>query len=386
MRVLVANAGSSSLKLVLLEDQRTLAAREISDARSLADAHGLGQTARAQLAQLLKGQPRPDAVGHRIVHGGERFTAAVLIDERVRRELEALVELAPLHQRPALALVDALAEELPQLPAVACFDTAFHRTLGQAAATYALPQSWRGGLGVRRFGFHGLSHAWVARRLAGAPGSARAPARIISAHLGAGASLCAIAEGRSIDTTMGFTPLDGLVMATRPGSVDPGAITWALAKLQRQGGLERALAAVEDALEHQSGLQALAGCSDMRTILERANDAEARAQLARDVYIHRLAGEIARMAASLAGVDAIAFTGGVGEHAPEIRERALQALAFLGAKLDVGANGAPAPADLREIGAPGAAVRVFVVRAREDLEIARQVRSVLAAGEDAEAR
>ncbi|HLI32250.1 MAG TPA: acetate/propionate family kinase [Solirubrobacteraceae bacterium] len=381
MRVLVANAGSSSLKLALLDGRRTLASCTLAQPQAPVVDGCLRQRAAAAVAEMLTHQPSPEAVGHRIVHGGGRFSEALLIDQSSRRKLEALVELAPLHLRPALAVVDALREALPSLPAVACFDTAFHRTLPAAAATYALPEGWRKLYGVRRFGFHGLSHAWVARSVARELRRDGGPAaRIISAHLGAGASLCAIARGRSLDTTMGFTPLEGLVMATRPGSVDPGAITWLARKLQRTEGPRRALETLEGALEHQSGLQALAGSAEMSTILERAAGGEERAQLARDVYIHRLTGAIAQMAASLGGVDAIAFTGGVGENAPEIRELALRPLAFIGAALDERANRAPAAAAVREIGAPGAAVRIFVVRAREDLEIARQVRALLGAG------
>ena len=222
------------------------------------------------------------------------------------------------------------------MPAAACFDTAFHATLDAAAATYALPAAWRERWSVRRYGFHGLSHSWVARRAAAIAGRRARQPRIVSCHLGAGASLCAIAGGRSRDTTMGFTPLEGLVMATRSGSVDPGLLLWLL----DDGRLSRAQ--LEEGLEHQSGLAALAGTPDMREVLERAGRGEDAATLALEVYLHRLRAEIASMAAALGGLDVIAFTGGVGEHAPLVRERAVAGLAFLGAAVDPAINAARA--------------------------------------------
>jgi acetate kinase len=370
MRILVVNAGSSSLKLTLLAcadggdgpgADTTIATRELD-----------APLARVDPAELRKaldsGLGDADAVGHRIVHGGERFREAVAIDAEVERELRALVELAPLHQPKSLAALDAVHEALPQLPAVACFDTAFHATLPAAASTYALPREWRERWGLRRYGFHGLSHAWVARRVPQLLKRDATGLRIVSCHLGAGASLCAIADGASRDTTMGFTPLEGLAMATRSGSVDPGMLLWLL-QHERLSADELA-----DALEHRSGLLGLAGSADMREVLARAtSDDDAR--LARDVYIHRLRAGIAAMAAALGGLDALAFTGGVGEHSAEVRERAGTGLGFLGVELDRARNDA-ASGDA-EIGADGADVRTLVVTAREDLEIARQVRAVV---------
>ncbi|MGZ6708108.1 MAG: acetate/propionate family kinase [Solirubrobacteraceae bacterium] len=361
MRVLVVNAGSSSLKLALLgSGDELLARRDLPPRR---DAAGAGALA-AALAEL----PAPDAVGHRVVHGGER-RAPVLIDAAVLAELHALGELAPLHQPPALEAQAAVARALPGVPEVACFDTAFHATLPPAAATYALPEDWRARGPLRRYGFHGLSHAHVARRAAELLGRPAAGLRIVSCHLGAGASLCAIADGRSVETTMGFTPLEGLVMATRSGSVDPGLVLWLL----EHEGLSAA--AVAHALEHESGLLGLAGTADMRAVLERAAAGDARATLARDVYVHRLRGGIAAMAAALGGLDALAFTGGVGERAPELRARAVGGLGMLGVALDPARNAA-AGADA-DVGAPGAPVRTLVVAAREDLEIARGVCALL---------
>jgi acetate kinase len=394
MRILVVNAGSSSLKLTLLacaddddgpSADTTIATRELDAPRAQVDAAALRNA-------LDEGLGDADAVGHRIVHGGERFREAVTIDAEVERELRALVELAPLHQPKSLAALDAVHEALPQLPAVACFDTAFHATLPAAASTYALPREWRERWGLRRYGFHGLSHAWVARRAPQLLGRDAAGLRIVSCHLGAGASLCAIADGASRETTMGFTPLEGLAMATRSGNVDPGMLLW-LMQHERLSADELA-----DGLEHRSGLLGLAGSADMREVLARAkandgastedraatedgatasdaSELRAWAQLALDVYTHRLRAGIAAMAAALGGLDALAFTGGVGEHSAAIRERAAAGLGFLGVELDRARNDA-ARGDA-EIGAGDATARTLVITAREDLEIARQVRSIL---------
>jgi acetate kinase len=363
MRILVVNAGSSTVKLTLLDhDDTTIAQRELSAPHSQIDEEELS-------AALDDGFREADAVGHRVVHGGERFYSAVVVDAGVEASLHELADLAPLHQAKSLAALDAVSRALPGLPAVACFDTAFHHTLAPAATTYAIPAAWREQFGVRRFGFHGLSHAWVARR---APGLVDHPSpnlRVVSCHLGAGASLCAIAGGHSVDTTMGFTPLDGLVMATRSGSVDPGLLLWLL---EHTGLSEHQLAL---ALEHDSGLLALAGTADMREVLARILDGDERARLALDIYVHRLRGAIASMAAALGGIDVLAFTGGVGEHAPQVRSEAILGLRFLGLAIDDASNQS-VTADV-DISSPEAAVRTIVVQAREDLEIARQVRGRL---------
>ena len=363
MRVLAVNAGSSSLKLSLLDGRNaTLAERELAPPGSPG---GRTQLRRALASELGEA----DAVGHRIVHGGARLQAPALIDRGVEQQLRALTELAPLHQPASLAALDAVSAALPQLPAVACFDTAFHATLPAAAATYALPPAWRRRWGLRRYGFHGLSHAWVARRAPELLGRAQGRLRIVSCHLGAGASLCAIRGGRSLDTTMGFTPVEGLVMATRPGSVDPGMLTWLL----ERGRVSPAELA--DALEHRSGVLALAGSADMRRVLARAREGEQRAVLALDVYVHHLAAAVASMAASLGGLDVLVFTAGVGEHAGEIRARAAARLGFLGVRID-GRRNRGGPPD-RDLAPRGAAVRTLVLHAREDREIARQVRAAL---------
>jgi acetate kinase len=358
--VLVVNAGSSSLKLRLLEGDELIGDRDLPALRGEADRESVG-SAVDELGPA-------DAVGHRIVHGGDRYREPVLIDAGVERALRALVDLAPLHQPKSLAALDAVSAALPDLPAVACFDTAFHATMPAAAATYALPASWRDRFGLRRFGFHGLSHAYAARRAAELLG--RLDLRLVTCHLGAGASLAAVRNGRSLDTTMGFTPLEGLVMATRSGSVDPGLLLWLL---QREKLDEAEMA---DALEYESGLLGLAGAADIRDVLAHADRGEADAALAIDVYVHRLRTSIAAMAAAIEGIDALAFTGGVGENQPRVRELACKGLGFLGVALDEEANAAR-PRD-GHLEADGSSAAVLVIESREDLEIARQVRALLA--------
>jgi acetate kinase len=357
VRVLVANAGSSSLKLSLLDsDDSELWARELEAPRAVVE-HAAVEAALAELAAT------PEVVGHRIVHGGERFREAVRIDPGVLDELHDLVALAPLHQPKSLAAVGAVSATLPEIPAVACFDTAFHATLPAAAATYPLPRPWRKRYGVRRYGFHGLSHSYAARRARELSPPSR---RLVTCHLGAGASLCAVLDGHSVDTTMGFTPLEGLAMATRSGSVDPGLLLW----LQQHEGLS--VDEMAEALEHESGLAGLAGTPDMREVLAR-EDPEARLALA--VYVHRLRAGIGAMTAALGGLDALAFTGGVGERSAAVRALACEGLPHLSVAIDPQRNAAvDHDADVREDGSP---VAVLVVRAREDREIARQARALL---------
>ncbi len=361
MRVLTVNAGSSSLKLSLLDGDRLVAEENLPSPGGRIDA--------SAVAAFLARVGPVDAVGHRIVHGGTEFTGPVRVDPSVRRRLGALADLAPLHQPKSLRALDLVSDLLPNVPAVAAFDTAFHAHLPDAAATYALPAEWRRRWGLRRFGFHGLSHAYAARRIEELLGRPHDAVRLVNCHLGSGASLAAIRGGRSVDTTMGFTPLEGLVMATRSGSVDPGLLLW----LEEHTGLPPS--EIGTALEHRSGLFGLAGNEEMASVLDAEARNEPGAVLAVGVYLHRLRGAIAAMAAALGGLDAIGFTGGVGEHSPEIRARAAEPLGFLGIAIDPATNAAGA-AD-REIGRSGAPVRAFVVAAREDLEIARGVRELL---------
>jgi len=368
MRVLVVNAGSSSLKLALLGDaQDVIAARELQARAGTVDTRELRDALEGPLGEA-------EAVGHRVVHGGRLYRDPVVVSDEVRRRLGELSDLAPLHQPQSLAALDAVSDALPALPAVACFDTAFHATLPQAAATYALPVEWRERWSLRRFGFHGLSHAWIARRAPELLGADPSQLRLVSCHLGAGASLCAIERGRSIDTTMGFSPLEGLVMATRSGTIDPAIPLW----LVEHAGLSPA--EVSDALEHRSGLRALGGSADMRELLAAEQHGDPDAHLALEVYVHHLRQATASMATSLGGLDALVFTGGVGERSPEIRSRAAAGLTFLGVKLDGALNASQAPD--APIDAPDATVSTLVVSSREDLEIARQVQLVLEGEQD----
>jgi acetate kinase len=360
--VLVVNVGSSSVKLRLLDSRNRLL-----DERDL----GAPVDDEHELRSALGAFRGVQAVGHRIVHGGSRYTRAALVDDEVRAGLEELVELAPLHQPPALAALDIARAALPQHPHVVCFDTAFHTTMPAAASTYALPADWRERLGVRRYGFHGLSHAYAARRAAVLMGRDVGELRLVTCHLGSGASLCAVREGRSVDTTMGFTPLEGLVMSTRSGSVDPGLVLW----LIRSRGMDPA--AVEQALERESGLLGLAGTGDMRELLERI-ERDTNARLAFAVYCHRLRACVAAMTASLGGIDALVFTGGVGERSPHARAAAIDGLGFLGVDLDSAQNErATGERDL-DVSSPSAVCRTLVVISREDVEIATQVRAALA--------
>ena len=325
MRTLVVNAGSSSLKLRRLDGDTAAGAEDLPG----------GEPDRDALRDAIERLGEVDVVAHRIVHGGERFREAVWIDDEVRAALGELVDLAPLHQPKSLAALDAVAEVLPDVPAAACFDTAFHATLPPEASTYALPRALRERYGLRRYGFHGLSHAYASRRAT----ELGAGPRIVTCHLGAGASLAAVRDGRSIDTTMGFTPLEGLVMATRSGSVDPGMLLWLLEREKLTPG------ELSHALEHDSGILGLAGTKDMRELLARDDD---EARLAVAVYVHHLRAGIGAMAAALGGVDALVFTGGVGENAGPVR--------------DAAAAGFVAPE------------HAYVIAAREDLEMVRQVR------------
>lgn len=362
-RVLVVNCGSSSVKLRMLDEADAVTGQV--DLPAVA-----GEFSLASLRQALAELGPADAVGHRIVHGGREFRGPVRLDERVVAGITELRDLAPLHQSFGLAGIRAVGELLPGVPAVACFDTAFHADLPYAAATYPVPAEWRERYAIRRYGFHGLSHAYAARRGAELAGLDPASARVVTCHLGSGASLAAVRGGRSVDTTMGFTPLEGVVMGTRSGTVDPGLVLW----LQTDAGMSAA--EVSRALQADSGLLALAGTQDMAVILDRFRAGERAARRTLDVYLHRLRAGIAAMTAALGGLDVLAFTGGIGEHAPAVRAGAAAGLAFLGVAVDPARNDA-AHGDA-DVSAADTAVRTAVVTAREDAEIAAQVRTVLA--------
>jgi acetate kinase len=369
MRVLVVNTGSSSLKLSILAAEQVGEGWEVEATADLD--RWDGEHDLDELEPVIADAGPVDAVGHRVVHGGPDHNAPVVLTAEVEDELLALSSLAPLHQPRAVSGVKAVRRLVPDAPHVACFDTAFHATMPPAAVTYALPGPWRERWPLRRFGFHGLSHARAVRQapvIAGVePSSAR---RIVTCHLGAGASVCAALDGRSVDTSMGFTPLEGLVMATRSGTVDPGLVLW----LIEHGGLSPG--ELSDGLEHRAGLAGLSGTSgDMRDVLAARASGDTAATTAIEVFIHRLRREIASMAAALDGIDLVAFTGGIGEHSPDIRAEAVAGLGFLGLALDPTRNAAVEGDG--DITAAGAIARAVVVTAREDLEIADQVRALL---------
>jgi acetate kinase len=366
VRVLVVNAGSSSLKLTRLTDDGSVTAADTVERWE-----GAGHL--APLAGFLQSCGPVDAVGHRVVHGGPRHTEPAVVDDMLVSSLYSVSHLAPLHNPRALDGIRSVRELLPGVPAVAAFDTAFHATLPAAAATYALPREWNEQWGLRRYGFHGLSHAYATRRAAEIVGRPATGLRTVSCHLGAGASLAAVHRGVSVDTTMGFTPLAGLVMNTRSGSVDPGLVLWLL----EHGHVPRT--ELGDVLEHHSGLRGLSGTSgDLRDVLAGRAAGDEACRLAFDVYVHRLVREAAAMTAATGGLDLLVLTGGVGEHSWEVRAALADGLAHLGVEVDPELNRA-ATADA-DIGGAGAGVRTVVVTAREDLEIRRQVLHVLGAG------
>jgi acetate kinase len=345
--ILVVNAGSTSLKLNAVEP----------DGRSVA------------VDSFAECPAGVEAVAHRVVHGGRRFRDPVVIDAQVREEIFELETLAPLHNAPALEAIEAATRVLPDVPHVAVFDTAFHRTIPDEAAVYPVPSRWRDEWGVRRYGFHGLSVEWCAERVPELLG--RPVKRLVVCHLGGGSSVTAVREGRSVDTTMGFSPLEGVPMATRSGSVDPGAIVYLL----RERELEAE--SLDHALNFESGLKALAGGDGGMIEIERRVAAGDRdAALALEVLLHRLAGAVAAMAAAGRGMDALAFTAGIGEGSALVRGRLCERLGFLGVELDAARNEAAGP-DC-DVAADGSSVRVLVVRAREELVAARAARALLA--------
>jgi acetate kinase len=388
-KILVCNAGSSSLKFSLFdaEGEMLLADGGIDWLRKparlvfrAANQPEIGEElnlekhadAVARILDDLQAGPlaplqSPEdlrAIGHRIVHGGERYTSAVLITSEVKRTIEELTELAPLHNPASLEGINAVEQVLPKVPQVAAFDTAFHATLSEAARTYPLPQRWTREWGIRRYGFHGLSHSYCAGQAAKIIG--RRGLRLVIAHLGNGASVSAVRDGVCIDTSMGFTPLEGLMMATRSGTVDPGILIYLL----RHKGLD--VEELDNALNYESGLLGISGISsDLRQLLsELPHNPDAK--LAVDVYVHRIVQTIGAMVATLAGVDALVFTAGVGERAAKIRKRVCEKLKHLGLELDSAANeDCHADAD---IATADSTARILVIATREDLAIMRETR------------
>ena len=391
-KILVCNAGSSSLKFSFFdaEEEVLLAEGGIdwikkptrlvfrqADQLEIREELKLEKhtDAVARIFDDLQAGPSPvlhsveelRAVGHRVVHGGERYTSAVLITAEVKRAIEELTELAPLHNPASLDGINAVEQVLPEIPQVAAFDTAFHATLSEAARTYPLPQKWTREWRIRRYGFHGLSHSYCASQAAKMIG--RRDLRLVIAHLGNGASVSAVRDGVCVDTSMGFTPLEGLMMGTRSGSVDPGVLIYLL----RHKGLR--VDALDKVLNYESGLLGISGISsDLRQILsDLPHNPDAR--LAVDVYVHRIVKTIGAMAATLGGIDALVFTAGVGEGSPEIRKRVCEKLKHLDLEPDQAANENCKPD--ADISMPASPARILVIATREDLTIMRETRRLV---------
>ncbi|MEU7834051.1 acetate kinase [Nonomuraea sp. NPDC049129] len=390
-QILVLNTGSSSIKYELVDvESRERPARglveRIGDKEGRLTHHAgddppyerkerFGDHAAglaAMLAAFDEAGPalKPVAVGHRVVHGGTRFQEAVLVDDDVISAIGNLSALAPLHNPVNLTGIRVAREAFPGVPQVAVFDTAFHRTLPPEAYTYAVPRDWHDRLGVRRYGFHGTSCAYVSARAAELLDRDPARTNLIVLHLGNGASATAIEGGRSVDTSMGLTPLEGLVMGTRSGDVDP-ALTGYLA---RAGGMD--IVRTEKELSYRSGLLALAGTGDMREVRRRAREGDERARLALDIYGRRIKKYVGAYYALLGRVDAIVFTGGVGEHDPATRAAALTGLDRLGIALDPTRNEADETGE-RRVSTPESEVAVLVVPTDEEWEIARQTLALI---------
>ena len=387
--VLVLNSGSSSVKYALVDPatgERPLSGQ----AENIGASGGSYHDALTRILGHLddKGHVDLAGAGHRVVHGGERFSDSVLVDDEVLDAIRSFSRLAPLHNPANLAGIEAVAQLRPGLPQVAVFDTAFHQTMPPAAYRYAVPQEWYTRHAVRRYGFHGTSYRFVSERAAtllgrpsaGRPSAGHPPAghppdalRLVVAHLGNGCSAAAISGGRSVDTTMGLTPMEGLVMGTRSGDVDPGLLGY----LAEQTG--RGAADLTDVLDTGSGLLGLSGASnDMRTISEAAGRGDERARLALDVFVHRLAKAVAGLAASLGGLDALVFTAGIGENSVLVRSRVLARLGFLGLAEDPAANAAHGRMTGGRISLPGP-VQALVVPTDEELMIARDTARLVSA-------
>jgi acetate kinase len=371
VKALALNAGSSSLKAALydVEPGAPLAVpgEPVWHGAVDRDPGDGGAAARALLCEL---PARVDVIGHRIVHGGARFHAPASLTGEVKAAVREVSALAPLHNAAGLEGIAAAEERFPDAAQVAVFDTAFHASLAPAAHVYAGPHEWLE-RELRRYGFHGINHEYAAHRAAHLLGRPLDELRLITCHLGSGCSLAAIRDGRSVDTTMGFTPLEGAVMGTRAGSLDPGL----LLHLLREDGAT--VDELDRVLHHDSGLRGLSGRSgDLREVLAARDRGDERAALALGVYIHRLRFHLGAMLGALGGLDAVVFTAGIGEHAAEIRGAALEPFTFLGLELDGGRN-AHAEPDC-DVAAAGSPVRALVIRAREEWAIARSAAEVAA--------
>jgi len=382
VRVLVLNVGSSSLKGSIIDtvDLAALAKAEVSLGTDATRQKRIARTVRLLLSKLGVIPPDPgpppqggrgypvEAVGHRVVHGGTRFRSAVWVDERVLKGIEALAEFAPLHNPVAAATIRAARSALPKLPQVAAFDTAFHATLSEEQYLYPVPWRWHREYGIRRFGFHGLSVEWSTRRAAELLGRPAAELALVVAHLGSGCSVTAVLNGQSVATSMGLTPMEGLMMGTRSGSIDPGILLYML-RTRRTGWRE-----LETALDHEAGLVGVFGrAAGMRELEKAAGEGNKRAQLAIDMFVGRAAAGIAAVATALPRLEALVFTGGIGEHSALVRSAIVGRLASLGLP-SVPMTDVRNDAVISRSGNGGAVIRI---EAREDAVIARQVDALM---------
>lgn len=383
MRILVLNSGSSSIKYQLLDPEHPQPQAKGSlerigeEGTTLRHDAGGPQAVHARnheegfalLAEVLSGAGMPEGIGHRVVHGGERFHEPTLVDGTVVEEIRRRIPLAPLHNPGNLAGIEAALRRFPGVPQVAVFDTAFHQTMPPRAYRYAVPKDLYERQGLRRYGFHGTSHSYVSREAAKHLRRNPEELALIVLHLGNGASATAIDGGRSVDTSMGLTPMEGLVMGTRSGDLDPGAILF----LAREG---RSIADIDAILNRESGLKGLAGVNDMREVERRAEAGDGEARLALEVCAYRIRKYVGAYAAALGRLDGVIFTAGIGEKSPEIRERVCGGLGILGIVIDPARNRAPG-GGVREIQREGSRVKVLVVPTNEELEIALQTRACI---------
>ena len=364
MKILVLNSGSSSQKLSLYEIGEVLP----EDPPQCLWKHTIEGDAVSSrtpaLEQAVRSLHGVDIVGHRVVHGGPHFSDPIVITPEVKSNIARAAEFAPLHNRAELEGMEIIATMMGPIPQVAVFDTAFHRTMPMSTTVYPGPYEWFEN-GIQRYGFHGINHRYCATRAARLLGRDLHAFKLVTCHLGNGCSLAAISDGVSVDTTMGFTPLEGLMMGTRSGSVDPGILT----HLLRKGDLQSS--EIDSLLNHNSGLLGISGISgDMRDILSAIRQGHDRAKLAFDIFIRRLQRGIGAMAAVLGGIDALVFSAGIGENSPEVRAAACEPLAFLGVTVDATLNARAVPD--ADVATPGSRVRVLVIRAQEDWEIAKE--------------
>jgi acetate kinase len=399
VKILVLNSGSSSQKSSLFDFDASLpdsppapvwegklewkgerATLEVKNSAGIIQKEEMSVTAREKAtahlldaltsgkASVLSNKSEIAIVGHRIVNGGSDYTQPVIITPEVKAVIQRMAVFAPLHNRVELEGISLIEEKFGSVPQVAVFDTAFHSTLRDAALVYPGPYEWFS-QGIRRFGFHGINHQYCAQRTAQLLSKSLSALKIVTCHLGNGCSLTAILHGKSIDTTMGFTPLDGLMMGTRSGSVDPGILTYLMRARNLSGE------ALDDLLNKKSGLLGISGISgDMRQIVSAMNEGHDRARLAFDIFVHRLQAGIGSMVAALGGLDALVFTAGIGENSPEVRQAACANFNFLGLQIDSAKNASPHHD--RDISTPSSSIRVLVLRAQEDWAIARETRKL----------